>query len=76
MKYLRVIDQDGNNTDYESDFVPRIGERIELTYRVGAGPLRARYFRVKDVVYRLQLAPDIQVGVLVEEDKNLTHWPS
>ena len=76
MKYLRVIDQDGNNTDYESDFVPRIGERIELTYRVGAEPLRVRYFRVKDVVYRLQLAPDIQVGILVEEDKNLTHWPS
>jgi hypothetical protein len=76
MKYLRVIDQDGNYTDYESDFVPRIGERIELTYRVGAEPLRARYFRVKDVVYRLQLAPDIQVGILVEEDKNLTHWPS
>ena len=76
MKSLRVIDQAGNNTDYETEFVPRIGERIELTYRVGDEPLRPHYFRVKDVVYRLQFAADIQVGILVEEDADTTHWPS
>lgn len=77
MKTLRVIDTFGNNTDYDTEFVPRIGERIELTYKIGDEPFRAHHFRVKDVVYKLQNAPDSQVGVLVEEEQNdRREWPS
>jgi hypothetical protein len=30
MKHLRVIDETGSKSDYEAEFVPRIGERILL----------------------------------------------
>jgi hypothetical protein len=75
MKHLRVIDQAGNKTDYETEFVPRIGERILLEYGIGGGPVRPRYFRVKDVMYRLQNSPDAQAAILIEEDSNAEHWP-
>ncbi len=75
MKLLRVIDQIGNNQDYETEFVPRIGERVELEYGIGGEPIRRHYFRVKDVVYRLQGKPDNQVAILVEEEDNPQIWP-
>jgi hypothetical protein len=34
MRFLRVIDQAGNNTDYETDYLPRIGERVMLEYGI------------------------------------------
>jgi hypothetical protein len=71
MRYLRVIDRDGNETDYETEFVPRIGERIELEYAVGRGTKQVHYFRVKDVVYRLQAKPDDQAAILVEEEEDV-----
>lgn len=76
MKYLRVVDQAGNGTDYEAEFVPRIGERIVLVYGVGGGPVREHYFRVQDVMYKLGNAPDGQAAVLVKEEDNPEKWPS
>lgn len=76
MKYLRVIDTIGNHQDHETKFVPRIGERIMLTYGDGNGPLRDHYFRVKDVEYRFDNKPDHQVAILVEEEENPDLWPS
>lgn len=76
MKYLRVIDAAGNRTDYEAELVPRIGERVVLTYGVGSDPVREHYFRVKDVMYRLANSPEHQVAVLVEEEEAPEAWPS
>ena len=76
MKYLRVIDEIGNKQDHETEFVPRIGERIMLTYSQGSDPMRDHYFRVKDVEYRLQNKPDHQVAILVEEEIDAEPWPS
>ena len=77
MQILRVVDEIGNNQDYETAFVPRIGERIALLYRDGAdAPLREHFFRVQDVEYRLYNEGDSQVAILVKEEKNATLWPS
>ena len=75
MKLLRVVDQAGNRTDYETEFVPRIGERILLQYGTGGDPVRPHYFRVKDVVYRLDEPPDIQVAILIEKESDPEPWP-
>ncbi len=75
MKNLRVIDQAGNGTDYETEHVPRIGERIMLEYGIGSEPVRPRYFRVKDVMYKLQNGTDGQAAILIEEEENPQHWP-
>lgn len=72
MTTLRVIDSIGNKTDYDAPFIPRIGERIELTYKISG----VHFYRVKDVVYKLQNSIEAQVGVLVEEENNPTQWPS
>jgi hypothetical protein len=71
---LRVINQAGNKTDYEADFVPRIGERIVLTYKSGSDPLAEHSFRVQDVMYRLDNRPDIQAAILVTEENNPQPW--
>jgi hypothetical protein len=76
MRYLRVIDQTGNKTDYETEFVPRIGERIELEYSMGRGPMQVHHFRVKDVLYRLQAPADNQAAILVEEEDEARPWPA
>lgn len=76
MRHLRVIDQHGNKTDYETDYIPRIGERIELRYGRNNQPVTDHYFRVKDVSYWLENPPGHQVMVLVEEEKNPKQWPS
>jgi hypothetical protein len=57
-----------NKTDYEAEFVPRIGERILLEYGIGSDPVRPHYFRVKDVMYmyRLDNKPENQVAILIE----------
>jgi hypothetical protein len=75
VKYLRVIDQAGNGSDYETEFVPHVGERILHEYGIAKGPVGPHYFRVKDVMYRLQEKPDIQVAILVEEELDATAWP-
>lgn len=75
MKLLRVVDQAGNRTDYETEFVPRIGERILLRYGTGGDPVRLHYSRVKDVMYRLDERPDIQVAILIEEEIDAEPWP-
>lgn len=75
MKFLRMMDQIGNKSDYETDFVPRIGERIELDYGIGNEPVRTHYFRVKDVMYRLDNRPEHQVAILVEEETEPEMWP-
>jgi hypothetical protein len=76
MPFLRVIDQAGNKTDYETDYLPRIGERIMLEYGINKNPVAIHYFRVKDVMYRLQQKPDIQAAILIQEDPDAEHWPS
>ena len=75
MKQLRVIDQAGNRADYETEFVPRIGERIFLQYGINKGPVKPHCFRVKDVMYRLQEPSDIQVAILIEEEPDAAAWP-
>jgi hypothetical protein len=75
VKLLRVVDQAGNRTDYETEFVPRIGERILLPYGTGGDPVRLHYFRVKDVMYRLDEPPDIQAAILIEEESDPEPWP-
>jgi hypothetical protein len=76
MPLLRVIDQAGNKTDYETDYLPRIGERIMLEYGINKNLVAIHYFRVKDVMYRLQKKPDIQAAILIEEETDGEHWPS
>jgi hypothetical protein len=76
MTTLRVIDSIGNKTDYDAASIPRIGERIELTYKIGDEPMSVHFFRVKDVVYKLQSPIESQVGILVEEEKDPREWPS
>jgi len=76
MELLRVIDPIGNEQDYETEFVPRIGERIVLDYGVGGRPVTTLYFRVKDVEYHLQNRKDIQARILLEEDPNTEPWPT
>lgn len=73
---LRVVDQAGNNTDYETEFVPRIGEQIVLTYKRGNDTVREHYFRVQDVMYKLENKPEHQAAVLVTEEENAEPWPS
>ena len=76
MHSLRVVDQAGNHTDYETQFVPRIGERILVEYRSGGDPIRAYYFRVKDVMYRLDNPEHYQAAILVEEEIDpQSPWP-
>ena len=75
MKLLRVVDQIGNRTDYETEFVPRIGERILLEYGSGGDPVRPHYFRVKDGVYRLNNRPENQVAILIKEESDPELWP-
>jgi hypothetical protein len=72
MIFLRVVDQAGNKIDHETEFVPRIGERIELS----SESVRPHYFRVKDVAYKLDNKPEHQASILVEEESNPEHWPS
>ena len=76
MKYLRVIDENGNKQDYETDLVPRIGERILLEFGRGGEPVRQHLFRVKDVEYRLQNDLGSQVAILTEEETDPKRWPS
>lgn len=77
MKHLRVIEYpSGSKSDYEAEFVPRIGERIMLTYGRGNDPVRIHYHRVKDVMYDLDNRVSHQVAILIEEEENAEHWPS
>ena len=72
---LRVIDRAGNHTDYETEFMPRIGERILLEHGTGSELVRPHYFRVKDVMYRLGNRADKQAAILIEEESNPEVWP-
>jgi hypothetical protein len=74
MKSVRVVDQFGNKTDYETETVPRIGERIVMDYGIGSEPVRPHYFRVVDVMYNLSMKED-NAAVLVTEETNPKHWP-
>lgn len=76
MERLRVIDEVGNNRDYDTEFVPRIGERIVLEYGKGGQPVTTHYHRVKDVAYRLDMPSDIQACILIEEEIDGQPWPS
>jgi hypothetical protein len=76
MKYLRVVDQDGNDRDIETHFVPRIGERIVLSFGRGNEPVKDHYFRVRDVMYRLDNKTENQPAILVEEEDQPKLWPA
>jgi hypothetical protein len=75
MKNLRVVDQAGNKQDYETEFVPRIGERILLEYGSSRETVKPHYFRVKDVMYQLQERADIQPAILIQEEDDPEFWP-
>jgi hypothetical protein len=74
MKLLRVIDENGNKTDYETEWVPRIGERVVLVWG-NSEPVSDHYYRVKDVVYFLNNRSEGQAAVLVTEESNPQPWP-
>jgi hypothetical protein len=76
MKTLRVIDQAGNRQDYDTEFVPRIGERISLTFGTGSAAVTEHFYRVQDVMYRLDMPSNVQVAILVAEDSSDEPWPS
>jgi hypothetical protein len=76
MKYLRIIDQVGNKEDVEAEFVPRIGERIVRTFRVGQEPMTDHYFRVRDVEYWFDNKLEHQARILIEEEDDGIAWPS
>ena len=76
MKHLRLIDSIGNKRDYESEVVPRIGERITLMEGTTRLPVHTHHFRVKDVEYRLNNPHEHQVAILVEEETDRVGWPS
>lgn len=75
MKLLRVIDELGNKTDYETDWVPRIGERLVLVQGLNKESVTDHYYRVKDVVYFLNNRSECQAAVLVAEESNPQPWP-
>jgi hypothetical protein len=75
MKLIRVIDEVGKMTDYETDWVPRIGERIVLVQGPNNETATDHYYRVKDVVYFLNNRFEGQVAVLVTEESNPRPWP-
>jgi hypothetical protein len=75
MKLLRVIDEVGNKTDYETDWGPRIGERIVLVQEVNREAVADHSYRVKDVVYFLNNSSEGQAAVLVTEESNPQSWP-
>jgi hypothetical protein len=75
MKSLRVIDEIGNRQDIDTDYVPRIGERIILVYGTGGEPVKEHYLRVKDVTYRLDNKRDNQAAILVMKDSS-EPWPA
>jgi hypothetical protein len=58
-----------------AEFVPRIGERILLEYGPSRETVKPHYCRVKDVMYRLQERPDIQVAIFIEEEDDPELWP-
>jgi hypothetical protein len=72
---LRVVDQAGSRFDYEAASVPRIGEQIVLEYAIDGGPVMPHYYRVTDVMYRLDLRPENQAAVLIEEEAETVLWP-
>ena len=76
MKYFRIIDQFGNKEDVETEFVPRIGEHVARTFRIGSGPLSDHFYRVKDVEYWFDHEQHAQVRILVEEIHNHEDWPT
>jgi hypothetical protein len=67
MTNLRVIDEVGNKQDFETNHVPRIGEKIVLVYGKGGQLVEEHHLRVKDVMYRFDNKPDHQAAILVEE---------
>ena len=71
-----MVDQTGSKSDYDAEFVPRIGERISLTFSRGAEPLRERFYRVQDVMYQLDNPVDAQVSILIEEEQDAEAWPA
>lgn len=76
MLTVRVIDPVGNREDVEMEAVPRIGERVVRTFKVGHGPnSRDEIYRVKDVKYHLD-HPTGQAAILLEEEINPVEWPS
>ncbi len=75
MKLLRIIDEAGNKTDYETDWVPRIGERVVLVWGNNNEAASDHYYRVKDVVYFLNNRAEGQAAVLVTEESNPQPWP-
>lgn len=75
MKNLRVIDQNGNNTDYEAEFVPRVGERLTFAYSINKGPFERHFFRVKDVEYSQGATGALQAAILIEEESDPVMWP-
>jgi hypothetical protein len=76
MENLRVIDQVGNKQDYQTEFVPRVGERVVLEWGVYGEAVRSHYYRVKDVAYHLSNPAHAQVTILIEEEADPTLWPS
>ena len=74
MKNLRVIDEAGNKQDFEAEFVPRIGELLVWTYQRGGEQLKEHYFRVRDVMYKLDNPPDSQAAILIAEEDNPEPW--
>jgi protein SCO1/2 len=59
-----------------SELIPRIGERIVLVFGQGGEPVREHYFRVRDVMYRLDDEPENRPAVLIAEEQNAEPWPS
>lgn len=74
MKFIRVVDQAGNGTDYESDHVPRIGEHIMLSYGPTPDAVRPHFLIVHDVMYLLENEGDHQAAILVIEDREFRQW--
>ncbi len=74
--YITVYDEIGNHPSYEVDAVPRIGERLHLTFSRGGGPLKTHMYRVVDVEYRLDNSLGSQVAILTKEEINPEQWPS
>ena len=75
MILLRVVDQAGNRFDYEAESVPRIGDLILLEYAIGAEPVMPHYYRVTDVMYRLDQPPENQAAILIEAEAETVLWP-
>jgi hypothetical protein len=74
MMTLRLINQAGNRHDVSADVVPRIGERVTMSFAIADEAPALHHFRVKDIDHRMNHRRQFQITVLLEEELDAPEW--